>query len=190
MRSCKRLVRSKIVKLILPLAVLAVSCECSSQRDNPSQNTEEELRPRNAVEARKDFLEKERAAIQAYLKDRDLKMDRTGTGLHYQILRDSAAEEIVEPEDEVEFEYDIYLMNGRLLYSSEERGNRSLRVDKEDAEIGLHESLKLLGLGDKGRFILPSHLAFGVGGDQERIPPMTPLVYEIKVVNIQKSNSG
>ncbi|MDZ7846012.1 MAG: FKBP-type peptidyl-prolyl cis-trans isomerase [Owenweeksia sp.] len=78
---------------------------------------------------------------------------------------------------------------GAKLYSSRESGNRSLKIDKQDGEIGLHEALKKLGLGDKARFILPSHLAFGVAGDQQEVPPMTPLVYELKVVKIDKSKS-
>ena len=184
----------KITTYIIILAVGLVSCECGSSHTESSkhneQSKERQHRTREeSIRATRDFLKKERNSIEAYLKDRDLKMQRSGTGLYYQILKDSSAAEQVESEDVVEYEYDIYLMNGALLYSSGQSGPKSLKVDKEDAVIGVHEALKLLGLGDKGRFVLPSHLAYGVAGDQEKVPPVTPLVYELKVTNIQKSKS-
>lgn len=175
--------------LLISIAVL-VSCECGTSHQQapvPEENTRS--RPEDRIGATRNFLQKERESIEAYKKDRKLDMLSTGTGLHYMILEDSGDTTSVKPEDIVEFEYDIFMMNGRLLYSSSESGTRTLRVDKEDAVIGLHESLKILDLGDKGRFILPSHLAFGVGGDQNKVPPMTPLVYELEIVNIQKSKS-
>lgn len=141
------------------------------------------------MEVQRDFLRKERESIDAYIKDRDLKVERTGSGMYYAITKDSLAPEMVETEDRVEYSYNIYMLNGSLLFSSDESGNGTLTIDKEDAEIGLHESLKKLGLGDEGLFILPSHLAFGVAGDQNRVPPKTALVYELKIVKIQKSKS-
>lgn len=178
----------RIVALTMLCLMALVSCECSSSRQQPEpQEPRQSLR--DNIQAQKDFLEKERNSIEAYIEDRELKMERTGTGLYYQLMEDSTAEMMVASEDVVDFEYEIYLMNGTLIYSSAEDGVRRLKVDKEQAELGLHESLKLLGLGDKGRFILPSHLAFGVGGDQNRVPPKTPLVYEIRILNINKSKS-
>ncbi len=173
---------------ILILAAAVVSCECSGGRNQTApQSTEESADDR--IEASRDFLKKERESIEAYIKDRELEVERTGTGLYYRVLSDSAIDLQVETEDLVEYEYDISLMNGAKLYSSATDGRAELKIDKQDAVIGLHESLKKLGLGDKGLFILPSHLAYGVAGDQDRVPPLTPLVYELKVVNIKKSKS-
>ena len=177
----------RLIALVLIGLAAMVSCECSTTRESPP--APESTRNNDNIQAQKDFLERERESIDAYIKDRDLKVTRTGTGLYYEILVDSAFGEPAATGDIVEYEYDIYLMNGSLLYSSEEDGPKSLKVDKEDAELGVHESLKLLGVGDKGLFILPSHLAFGVGGDQYRVPPKTPLVYELKINNINKSKS-
>ncbi len=180
--------RVRILAISLLCLIALASCECSSShqvQESPKKATS----THTSVEAQRDFLEKERESIHAYIKDRDLEMERTGTGLYYEILEDADSETFVEADDLVDFEYDIYLMNGTLIYSWTEDGIKTLKVDKEDGELGMHESLKLLGLGDKGRFILPSHLAFGVGGDQYKVPPKTPLVYELKVIKIIKSKS-
>ncbi|MEQ9262765.1 MAG: FKBP-type peptidyl-prolyl cis-trans isomerase [Owenweeksia sp.] len=179
-----------MLRKILPLLILVcmAGCQCSGQeRNNTRQRTTSPSDDR--IQAQRDFLKKERKSIQSYISDRKLEVMKSGTGLYYSLLEDSTAQMQVNSGDEVLFEYDIYMLNGSLLYSSEENKPRLLLVDKEDAEIGLHESLKLLGLGDKGLFILPSHLAFGVAGDQNKVPPKTALVYELKILKIIKSKS-
>lgn len=174
---------------MVAVLVSCLSCQCSgqeSQKKTQHQRDFEKIRNQR-MQAEREFLEKERKSIETYIKDRGLEVERTGTGLYYQILEDSASDVKVESEDEVVFQYDIYLLNGTLIYSSEENSPEALVIDRENAEIGIHEALKKLGLGDKGLFILPSHLAFGVAGDQEKVPPKTALAYEIKVLKINKS---
>ena len=39
-------------------------------------------------------------------------------------------------------------------------------------------------VGDKMRFILPSHLAHGLTGDQTKIPPFSSVMYEIELLEI------
>lgn len=180
--------RYKLPFYLIIIAVSVLSCECSS-RNSQQQYPDESPAETNRIEARRDFLKKERESIEAYQKDNDLKLSRTGTGLYYQIINDAAGSDSIETGDVVEYAYNIYSLDGDLLYSSEGSGAASLKIDKQEAEIGLHEALKLLGLGDEGLFILPSHLAFGVAGNQDKVPPMTPLRYELKVINIQKSKS-
>lgn len=171
------------------ISSILLSCQCSnSQRSTQAPLTKKEVENRR-FDAQKDFLKKERESILSYMKDRNLKLKRTGTGLYYKLSKDSSST-IIKTGDDVTFEYDMYLMNGTLLYSSSKDGARKLLIDREDAEIGLHESLKLMSVGDKGLFILPSHLAFGVAGDQNKIPPKTALVYELKILNVNKSKSN
>jgi FKBP-type peptidyl-prolyl cis-trans isomerase FkpA len=40
-------------------------------------------------------------------------------------------------------------------------------------------------LHDKAIFILPAHLAFGLIGDRNKIPPKVAVVYEVEVISIQ-----
>lgn len=166
-----------------------ISCECSSKQSRQDHPAQRPMTGEERMEAQRAFLKRERESIEAYIKDRNLDVERAGNGMYYSIIKDSSAAQIVESEDVVEYAYEISMLNGSLLFTSRQLGNGRLKIDKEDAEIGLHESLKKLGLGDEGLFILPSHLAFGVAGDQDRVPPKTALVYELKVLNIQKSKS-
>lgn len=182
---------SNLATALLMVQMLLAS-QCSAQEEQNSGTKSEQHRSNTQeerIEARRDFLKKERASITSYIKDRNLKMERTGTGLHYQILRDSAAPQSIAEKDEVTYAYKVFNLRGELLYSSRQNGPKKLKIDRQDEVIGLHEGFKLLGLGDSARFILPSHLAYGVAGDQKKVPPMTALLYEIKILNIVKSKS-
>lgn len=166
---------------------ICLFASCSGQSDNGEgrERQQQSSSAEKRIEAQRSFLAKERKSIEAYIDDRGWTMERSGTGLYYSIEAGEGTV-AVEPEDEVEYTFEIYLMNGQSAYSSEEEGSEKLVIDHQDAVIGLHEALKKMSLGDKGRFILPSHLAYGVAGDQDKIPPLTPLVYEIEIINIKK----
>jgi FKBP-type peptidyl-prolyl cis-trans isomerase len=49
----------------------------------------------------------------------------------------------------------------------------------------LHEGIQLLHVGDKAIFILPSHLAHGLLGDEDKIPPHSAVIYDIELLGIR-----
>lgn len=57
-------------------------------------------------------------------------------------------------------------------------------VGKDNVEAGLHEGIQLMHVGDQMRFILPSHLAHGLTGDQSKIPPLASVVYEVELLEL------
>ncbi len=58
-------------------------------------------------------------------------------------------------------------------------------VGKDNIESGLHEGILYLHVGDEATFILPSHLAHGLLGDNKRIPPKASVLYEIKLLSLK-----
>ena len=142
----------------------------------------------NNIEAHRDFLQKEIESIEAYIEDRDLDLKRNGTGIYYSIDSTEARGPMAKEGDLVYYYFSISMLNGSQLYQSDSSKAASLLIDREDAEIGLHDALKLMRVGDKGFFILPSHRAFGVAGDQNKVPPFTALVYKLEVLEIQNQN--
>ena len=49
----------------------------------------------------------------------------------------------------------------------------------------LEEGILLLKEGDRAKFIIPSHLAFGLLGDMKKIPAKAVLVYDIELIKIK-----
>ena len=80
----------------------------------------------------------------------------------------------------------ITLLNGDTCYNWKKGGEESFTIDYDHNESGLHEAIKKMRAGDKAKVILPSHLAFGVAGDFDKIPTRSSVVYDIELVRVNK----
>lgn len=81
--------------------------------------------------------------------------------------------------DLVTVDFEISLLDGTICYSSSENGPESFIVEKADIESGLHEAMQLMCTGDRAKFILPSHMAHGLIGDEEKFHryPLLSMIY-------------
>ena len=114
--------------------------------------------------------------------NRYLTMTETGTGLRYRIVKQGDTA-LIKTKDIVSMEYEVRLLDGEVIYSSKEFGPKVFVVGRGGVESGLEEALLHLHKGDVAEIILPSHLAFGLLGDGDRIPPKSALVYKVKIIN-------
>lgn len=126
---------------------------------------------------------KESEKINAYIKRKNWDMTETGTGLRYGIYASNNGIGI-EHGDYVDLEYTLELLDGTLISKSKEGETEMVIVDKDAVESGLHEALKYLHKGDRAKVIIPSHLAFGLTGDQDKIPSFATLVYDLHIVEV------
>jgi FKBP-type peptidyl-prolyl cis-trans isomerase len=53
-------------------------------------------------------------------------------------------------------------------------------------ERGLDEAMQLLKVGDRAKLILPSHLAFGLVGDDNCVPRKAILIYDVQIIDFVK----
>lgn len=88
------------------------------------------------------------------------------------------------PIHEATLAYRGYFLDGRLIDFNDSlciRYNDSLQILQ-----GLNYVIKKLQIGQSAKIILPSQLAFGSKGSLNKtIPPYTPLLYEIKLIQIK-----
>lgn len=123
--------------------------------------------------------------INQYIKSHNYQMESTASGLRYMLMK-SGSGDTARSGMLAKVKYKIYLLDGKLCYSSEQDGDKEVEIGKANIESGLHEGLQLMRAGDKMRFILPSYLAHGLTGDQSKIPPLTTVVYEVELVSLKK----
>ncbi len=120
--------------------------------------------------------------ILKYLKDNGLKAEKTLSGIHYIIEKAGSGAEVKETSF-VKVHYKGSLLNGKVFDSSYERNEPSMfplnRVVK-----GWQEAIPLLKKGGKGKFLIPSHLAYGERGAGEVIPPNSVLVFEVELLDV------
>ena len=168
--------------LIMLLLVSFFSCEEKPKESSvPVSKTE----MKNSMEtANRYLLNEEEEDIANYIKRHGLEMTSTGTGLRYQILK-QGSEKQIEKGEKVTLEYELGSIAGDLFYSSEKDGVKTFVVGEGGVETGLDEAMVHLHRGDEAKLIIPFHLAYGLHGDDNRIPEYATLIYTIKVIDNQ-----
>lgn len=175
-------------KLILPVlnlllfALIAFGCS----ENNSSQNIEDKAAgSEQSLEKVNRYLVKtEKQDIENYIRRHGWEMEETGSGLCYQIYESTDGEKAQEGRVAV-LNYKTWLINGDLVYSSDTNGQKVFLVGKGGVESGLEEGILHMRVGEKARLILPSHLAFGLMGDDNKIPARTAIVYDIELINLK-----
>jgi FKBP-type peptidyl-prolyl cis-trans isomerase len=80
--------------------------------------------------------------------------------------------------------YSVWLITGDEIYNSDRDGLKEFMIGRGGVESGLGEGILLLRVGDRAKFIIPSHLGFGLLGDQDKVPPKSTLIYDLELVSL------
>ena len=169
--------------ILLVMMTLLVSCQQPVSENQPSSHDHPNL-AKSLEKANRYLVRSEEEDIDDFVSRYGWNMVKSGTGLRYMI--DSLGNgELVRHGQIVEINYTVRFLTGDIVYNSKELGTKSFVAGRGGVETGLEEGIKLLRKGDKAKFILPSHLAFGLLGDGNKIPSKTPLVYEVELIDIQ-----
>lgn len=171
----------KVRYLIMLILCALVACKekPKSQPVVPKQEMKKSMETANRY-----LLNEEQEEIDGYVKRHGLEMVTTGTGLRYQILKQGTGKQI-ENGDQVSLEYQLHSLKGELIYSSEKEGPKTFKVGGGSVESGLDEAMTYLHYGDAAKLIIPYHLAYGLHGDDNKIPEYATLVYTIKIIDNQ-----
>ena len=84
----------------------------------------------------------------------------------------------INVEDSVHIVYSVEAINGKLIYSDI---TDDYVAGRRQQMIGLDQAVLQLSVGSRAKVILPSNLAYGIGGDGDRIPQSAILVIDVKV---------
>lgn len=168
--------------ILISLTVYIFYFQGNSQTtEKPNQRP---VKPKKSLEDINRLInEKDKERIKSFISRRGWEMSTTESGLWYQIDKRGDGKKI-QYGNFVEMDYEIRLLDGTLLYSSESDGQKIVQVGKDREVKGLHEGLELLSEGDIARFIIPPHLAYGLVGDGERIPAKAILYYKIEILQV------
>jgi len=165
--------------LILFSGLTACSQQSGKSNKNSSTNINEEL-----IKANQSRIEVESERIDAFIARRGWKMDKTGTGLRYMITKKGNGPKAKDGEV-AHVNFKVSLLDGTICYSSDEVGPQEFLIGMDNVESGLHEGILFLNQGAKATFILPSHLAHGLTGDQNKIPANATIIYDIEILGIK-----
>ena len=171
--------KAKYLILLMLVSLFA----CNEKPKKPVEIPKKEMK-QSMETANRYLLNEEEEEIENYVKRHGLEMVRTGTGLRYQIIRQGDGKQIANG-DVVSLDYELHSLKGELIYSSDKEGVKTFKVGEGGVESGLNEAMAYLHYGDVAKLIIPFHLAYGLHGDDNRIPEYATLVYTIKVIENQ-----
>lgn len=111
--------------------------------------------------------------------------DQTESGLRYKIIQKGDG---IKPQkgQNVSVHYKGMFAEGGVFDDSYKRGNPiEFPIGMGNVIPGWDEGILLLNKGDKARFVIPSHLAYGEAGAGGVIPPNATLVFDVELMNIK-----
>jgi FKBP-type peptidyl-prolyl cis-trans isomerase len=135
------------------------------------------------IEKQKDM--QETIDIEKYIKDNNLTVVTTASGLKYVMLADGTGEQ-AQAGKTVRVHYTGKLLDGTKFDSSLDRNDPLEFMLGQGMVIrGWDEGIALLKVGGKALLIIPSSLAYGARGAGNVIPPFSPLTFEVELVEVK-----
>jgi FKBP-type peptidyl-prolyl cis-trans isomerase len=168
--------------LIYILLVVLGSCGESTEK----LPKEIEWNKEKSLELNKDLALEQEIAINLFLEQhKDWNMIKTGSGLQY-VFIEKGTGDFAQFGLTAEVEMVISLLDGTECYKTEKDEYQEFVIDKSDIETGIQEGIKKMRIGDRVKMIIPSHLAHGLVGDLDKIPPLSTIVVDLHLIGLIK----
>jgi FKBP-type peptidyl-prolyl cis-trans isomerase FkpA len=173
---------NKFYGFIAFLAIVGLFAYCDrGGQGKPAENLSKYKEP--LIKANKEVARTENEQIDDFVRRHQWKMKTTSTGLRFMITKPGIGAKATEGRT-VKLSYTLSLLNGDTVYTALKDGPIVFRVGRGEVISGLEEAILLLKVGDRAKFIIPSHLAYGLIGDQKKIRQKASLVYDIEFISM------
>lgn len=173
----------KSILFILLIVVLGSHTACKQNTEKRRDLTPQQLKE-PLIRANIAAKDTEEQQIDDFIARYNWPMKSTGSGLRYFIYRNGEGPQGKEGQTAV-INYELRSISGNIIYTSDESGPMEFLIGKGGVESGLEEAILLMRIGDRAKIIIPSHLGFGLAGDDHKIPPKATLIYDIEVLEIK-----
>lgn len=154
------------------------------KREMPDQENKEEKVDNALLKANQVANEKELQQIKGYIQRRKWDMKNKENGVFVQMLEEGKGEVITSSSTAI-IDCKIELIDGKKVFDSKIDGQKEVNLKTEQNVVGLVYVLNGIKQGSKLRAVIPSFLAYGLKGDDDRIPKRAALVYEIEVKEVK-----
>jgi FKBP-type peptidyl-prolyl cis-trans isomerase FkpA len=155
----------------------------SCRHEQQQQVSSEDSLKEHLINANKIMVKDESKEIEDFISRHQWKMTSTGTGLRYEIYNHGSGKK-AEEKKEVTVAFSVYLLDGTLCYPADEKKPLTIILGQGEQTRGLEEGIMLMHEGDKARLVVPSHLAFGIQGDGNKIPGRNALYYDVTLLRV------
>lgn len=168
------------------MAISVMSCQ-TDVKETKSNSFDKSKIKEQFIKANKQVVVKETDEMDYYQKSHQMDFVKTTSGIRYYVYKASAKGDSINDGDIIKINYTVSLLDGTECYSSQKDGAKDFKVGMENIEDGLHKAVLYLKSGDKALIMIPSHLAHGLLGDYKKIPPQSPILYDIEILSVKKT---
>lgn len=170
--------------LFLILTVLFLGCQSAVDPTRDKEKVDNlQMMDDSLLNYNRNIVEAERQEIDDFINRYKWEMQMTSTGLRYMVYQKSSG---LSPKQgaSVSISYSIKLLNGNLVYQSNASKPVTFTIGKGEVTNGLEEGVLLMKQDERAKFVVPSHLAFGLLGDLDKIPNRAILVYDVELIHV------
>ena len=175
-----------VITVFIPVLTFALSSCKNDQQEQEVKSFNKTKIKEQFIKANKQVVVKENDEMDYYQKSHQMNFTKTTSGVRYFVYKASAKGDSIKNGDIITINYTVSLLDGTECYSSKTDGAREFKVGMENIETGLHKAVLYLKSGDKALVMIPSHLAHGLLGDYKKIPPQSPILYDVEILSLKK----
>lgn len=172
--------RSTIV-LALILGLCTGCSSCSGQKKAEEQQRQQ---AEDIIEANRRILEEEARLIDEYIEKHSLEMVKSRSGLRYAIQETGSGPKPTDGQV-VLIDYESFFLDDSNLGPAGS-SQMVIRVNQDYTIRGLVEGVQMMRVGDSAKFILPSHLAYGMQGVPGEIPRRATVIFDVTLTAINE----
>lgn len=159
------------------IGILVLLVGCAERMEPAAEPTQI-----NEVERNRMYLAQERELLKSYVESHELVgIVRDGYGM-YSLSIVPGNGRTAEMGDEVIYQATVYLLDD----SGVGQYTDTVELGFSQIDIGLHESISGMKEGEKKLVLIPSFLARGLAGDLDKVPPQSPLRYDLRLIQVNR----
>lgn len=128
--------------------------------------------------------EKDKAVIEGYGRRNKLKLTLSESGYYYHIFSKGNGKAIAQ-NSTVFITGTLALVDGTPCYTYTPEEPKAIAIARSPEITGLHIALPMLKEGAHALFIFPPNLAFGLLGDNNKVPPRATIVMNINILKVE-----
>lgn len=156
-----------------------LTTSCSTQVKNNDLNITDTDGLERMIEQNRAVLLAEREDIQTFVDSSKYPFQKNGLGMQIAIIENGRGQSL-DTGDVIKIKSKVMSLNGHEFYKFDSTEFRILRDN--NMIWGVQEATLGSNRGDSLILIIPAHLAHGLAGDLNTIPPLTPLVYYLRIL--------
>ncbi|NKI27701.1 gliding motility-associated peptidyl-prolyl isomerase GldI [Arenibacter sp. 6A1] len=145
-----------------------------------------------SVERNKNLLAIEEAMMQKIIAQDSLNtyFSSGGGSWYYYVNKNDQADYFPQTDDLVSLQYNLVSFENDTIYTQQDIGIITYKVDKQELFPGLRTAVKLLKENETATFLIPSSLGYGYHGDNDQIGINIPLKATVSILKIDKQSTN